>query len=203
MFSFDISGLTLSVTPADTGLIRLIAVVSSFLELRPHEIGTGFGAFVSRSAWLSACRATSEETAWYFNGVFDALAEPGGEVAARGDLVVAASLLSGARKSEKLAFAFESLAGGRGDGDLDGDGVARLLGAVLVAVLSASRARRPPRELGEAARAEARALADEVVSRGSRFPNAATFDDFGNWYNSHGFQLAPWLELLDLSKWVL
>lgn len=29
------------------------------------------------------------------------------------------------------------------------------------------------------------------------------FDEFGQWYNDGGFERAPWLELLDLSKWVL
>jgi len=29
----------------------------------------------------------------------------------------------------------------------------------------------------------------------------ASFDDFGIWYNSKGFERAPWLELLDLGKW--
>lgn len=29
------------------------------------------------------------------------------------------------------------------------------------------------------------------------------FDDFGEWYNEGGFETAPWLELLDLNKWVL
>lgn len=29
----------------------------------------------------------------------------------------------------------------------------------------------------------------------------ATFDEFGTWYNSKGFESASWLELLDLSKW--
>eukprot|EP00984_Skeletonema_dohrnii_P001900 scaffold637_cov97-Skeletonema_dohrnii-CCMP3373.AAC.8 len=28
-----------------------------------------------------------------------------------------------------------------------------------------------------------------------------SFDQFGKWYNSGGFSLVPWLELLDLSKW--
>ena len=31
--------------------------------------------------------------------------------------------------------------------------------------------------------------------------SAASFDTFGKWYNSGGFSLVPWLELLDLSKW--
>jgi Ca2+-binding EF-hand superfamily protein len=29
------------------------------------------------------------------------------------------------------------------------------------------------------------------------------FDEFGQWYNDGGFERAPWLELLDLTKWVL
>ena len=29
------------------------------------------------------------------------------------------------------------------------------------------------------------------------------FDDFADWYTDGGFKLASWLELLDLSKWVL
>ena len=29
------------------------------------------------------------------------------------------------------------------------------------------------------------------------------FDEFGEWYNEGGFEIAPWLELLDLNKWVL
>ena len=28
------------------------------------------------------------------------------------------------------------------------------------------------------------------------------FQSFGNWYNSGGYGLVPWLELIDLSKWV-
>lgn len=28
-----------------------------------------------------------------------------------------------------------------------------------------------------------------------------TFDDIADWYTSIGYRIAPWLELLDLSKW--
>lgn len=37
----------------------------------------------------------------------------------------------------------------------------------------------------------------------SKSSNTVTFDDFGEWYNEGGFEIAPWLELLDLNKWVL
>ncbi len=28
-----------------------------------------------------------------------------------------------------------------------------------------------------------------------------TFDDIADWYTSAGYRIAPWLELLDLTKW--
>lgn len=28
-----------------------------------------------------------------------------------------------------------------------------------------------------------------------------SFEDVGNWYNTGGFEIIPWLELLDLRKW--
>jgi hypothetical protein len=36
-----------------------------------------------------------------------------------------------------------------------------------------------------------------------RFCDRLNFDEFGLWYNEGGFERAPWLELLDLKKWVL
>ena len=41
----------------------------------------------------------------------------------------------------------------------------------------------------------------EDVCANAEDSNEITFDDFGNWYNSRGFELAPWLELLDLTTW--
>lgn len=30
---------------------------------------------------------------------------------------------------------------------------------------------------------------------------AASFDDIADWYTSAGYRVAPWLELLDMTKW--
>lgn len=30
-----------------------------------------------------------------------------------------------------------------------------------------------------------------------------TFDDIAHWYADEGFKVAPWLELLDLNKWMV
>lgn len=50
----------------------------------------------------------------------------------------------------------------------------------------------------------AHAVADAVTAywKGKQV-DKVKFDHFSKWYNEGGFQMAPWLELLDLHKWVL
>lgn len=36
----------------------------------------------------------------------------------------------------------------------------------------------------------------------SQSKDVVTFDEFGSWYNGGGYTQAPWLELLDHSKWI-
>jgi len=51
----------------------------------------------------------------------------------------------------------------------------------------------------------ARMVADDVMRYqwNARKLDRIDFDQFGEWYNEGGFEIAPWLELLDLRKWVL
>jgi len=195
MFAFDISGLALEVAPPDTGRVRLVAVTSGLLEARPHEIGADFPDRVARGVWLRACSGGgggNGDAQAYLNDVFDALQDPSDGRGDGGELRVAAALLSGARKSEKLAAAFEVL----GPDALDLNGVARLLRAALASIAFATDAT----DISQAINREAASLAEDVCAN-AEDSNEVTFDDFGNWYNSRGFELAPWLELLDLTKW--
>ena len=195
MFAFDISGLALEVAPPDTGRVRLVAVTSGLLEARPHEIGADFPDRVARGVWLRACSGGgggNGDAQAYLNDVFDALQDPSDGRGDGGELRVAAALLSGARKSEKLAAAFEVL----GPDALDLNGVARLLRAALASIAFATDAA----DISQAINREAASLAEDVCAN-AEDSNEITFDDFGNWYNSRGFELAPWLELLDLTKW--
>jgi hypothetical protein len=43
----------------------------------------------------------------------------------------------------------------------------------------------------------------EAIFRDSEREDASliSYEEFGQWYNSGGYAVAPWLELLDLSKW--
>jgi hypothetical protein len=48
-------------------------------------------------------------------------------------------------------------------------------------------------------------VTDDVMQYQLRTRNKkrVDFDEFGQWYNEGGYEIAPWLELLDLTKWVL
>ena len=51
----------------------------------------------------------------------------------------------------------------------------------------------------------AQMVMDDVMSYQwqNRKKDRVDFDEFGEWYNEGGFEAAPWLEILDLNKWVL
>ncbi|KAL3809237.1 hypothetical protein ACHAXA_005285 [Cyclostephanos tholiformis] len=50
----------------------------------------------------------------------------------------------------------------------------------------------------------AKSVADDVVAYWhKRKVDKVKFENFSEWYNEGGFETAPWLELLDLNKWVL
>lgn len=48
-------------------------------------------------------------------------------------------------------------------------------------------------------------LASDSVRRALVFVggDCLSFDEFGDWYNSGGFEIAPWIEMINLSKWIV
>jgi Ca2+-binding EF-hand superfamily protein len=125
------------------------------------------------------------------------------------------SLLCGGKKSTKLAFSF-GLFDGRQEPNgriksphpsLDGEELFLFLRSFLIVMFSCCR-----QSLDLSAEAVSRYISDtshmvtEDVMRyqwHTRKRDRVDFDDFGEWYNEGGFETAPWLELLDLKKWVL
>lgn len=125
------------------------------------------------------------------------------------------SLLCGGKKSTKLAFSFGLFDGrqepnGRNKSQhpsLDGEELFLFLRSFLIVMFSCCR-----QSLDLSAEAVSRYISDtshmvtEDVMRyqwHTRKRDRVDFDDFGEWYNEGGFETAPWLELLDLKKWVL
>jgi Ca2+-binding EF-hand superfamily protein len=135
------------------------------------------------------------------------------------------TLLCGGKKSAKLAFAFglfdmrnkaETKTKGKktkkqqtksNDKSLCGKEVFYFLRSFLIVMFSCCK-----QSLDLSADAVSRYISDtanmvtdDVMKHQWRVRRSerVNFDDFGDWYNEGGFETAPWLELLDLNKWVL
>lgn len=133
------------------------------------------------------------------------------------ELMGGLALLCGGKKSMKLAFAFSIFDTRPGvlktskQSDfvhsLSGEDLFLFLRSILIVTFSCCR--------------QSLDLADDVVSRciadtanmicndvmahqwATKRLDRLNFDEFGQWYNDGGYERAPWLELLDLHKWVL
>lgn len=139
------------------------------------------------------------------------------------------SILCGGRKSDKLEYAFDLLDEDK-DGKLSHRGMFKYLRAFLTAVmgLSVSSFGRTFSQgeqlmsmdgkydrnasITDAIDAGAAWATDQVFriddvrgnrSRGAHWRSDVSFDDFAEWYTRGGYSSIPWLELLDLRKWVL
>ena len=141
---------------------------------------------------------------------------------AANELMGGLSLLCGGKKSMKLAFAFSVFDGRvdqpkgkkkRGKKDipqpansLDGKELFLFLRSFLIVMFSCCK-----QSLDLSADAVNRYIYDtaHVIAQDvmkfqwdRRKEDRVNFDEFGEWYNEGGFETAPWLELLDLNKWV-
>jgi Ca2+-binding EF-hand superfamily protein len=134
------------------------------------------------------------------------------------ELMGGLSLLCGGKKSTKLAFAFgvfdqrspQEKRGGGADSNpnsIGGEDLFLFLRSFLIVMFSCCR---QSWDLSDDAVnryiADTTNLVTDDVMRyqwKTRKKNRVDFDEFGQWYNEGGFETAPWLELLDLRKWVL
>jgi Ca2+-binding EF-hand superfamily protein len=134
------------------------------------------------------------------------------------ELMGGLTLLCGGKKSTKLAFAF-SVFDQRGQqkgkkskkaqptSSLGGQDLFLFLRSFLIVMFSCCR---QSLDLSDDAvnryiADTANMITDDVMRYQwrTRKKDRVDFDEFGQWYNEGGFETAPWLELLDLKKWVL
>jgi len=124
------------------------------------------------------------------------------------------TLLCQGKKSTKLSFSFGIFDGSNEDIDfsvksqsLDGRELFYFLRSFLIVMFSCCK-----QSLQLSSAAVARNISDTaytVTDNVMRYQwrtkakSRVDFDEFGEWYNQGGFEAAPWLELLDLSKWAL
>jgi len=123
------------------------------------------------------------------------------------------TLLCEGKKSTKLAFAF-GLFDGRNKmqqmetpHSLKGDELFFFLRSFLIVMFSCLKQslKLSAEAVGRCISNTAQMVMDDVMSYQwqNRKKDRVDFDEFGEWYNEGGFETAPWLELLDLNKWVL
>lgn len=140
----------------------------------------------------------------FFSNIFYAFDHDSEEMAPTDELLVGLSLVSGGSKTNKLAFAF-SLFDVDGTETIEQFDLLRLLGAFLTALFAVTDdGALPPDVVATAVQESSMHNALRIFADlGIEDEAPLDFDAFGAWYNQVGYQVVPWLELLDLSKWPL
>lgn len=133
------------------------------------------------------------------------------------ELMGGLTLLCGGKKSHKLAFAFsmfDTRPGVHGPGkkrgivhSLSGEDLFLFLRSILIVTFSTCRQSLDLTDdmVGRCIADTANMICNDVMRHQweTKQNDRLDFDEFGQWYNDGGFERAPWLELLDLRKWVL
>jgi hypothetical protein len=127
------------------------------------------------------------------------------------------TLLCGGKKSTKLSFAFsvfDTRPGVHAPGasnnithSLSGEDLFLFLRSILIVTFSICRQSLDLTDdmVGRCIADTANMICNDVMRHQweTKRADRLDFDEFGQWYNDGGFERAPWLELLDLKKWVL
>jgi hypothetical protein len=117
------------------------------------------------------------------------------------------SILCGGSKSSKLSYSFEWMDEDE-DNQLSRRGLWRYFRSFLCALLTLSGATldipmdEATRTCDQCAVWTASKLFAALDEHSDRPRSSVTFEDIADWYTEGGYQVATWLELLDLSKWV-
>jgi len=129
------------------------------------------------------------------------------------ELMGGLSLLCGGKKSTKLAFAFGIFdtrpiqSKKRTTSSLSGEDLFLFLRSILIVTFSCCRQSLDMSDevVGRCIADTANMICNEVMRYQweTKHTDRLDFDEFGQWYNDGGYERAPWLELLDLKKWVM
>lgn len=165
----------------------------------------------TKSSSMGASASTQEELNGFTEKLFASFDRQKSGKVNSVELACGFTVLCNGRKSDKLEHVFELL-----DEDKDSlvsrQDITRFIQSFLVMLMSVSSSF--THLYGGACSNDAEAIS-RAIDSGSEWattqvfdalqPKHGTicFDDFADWYTKGGFQSMPWLELLDLRKWVL
>ena len=121
------------------------------------------------------------------------------------DLATGMTMLAGGNKSNKLLLAFNTYSS-RGDAEddtsVDASGLAGMLRCFLTMLLAVNSFNSDTTDVEPSSlKAASQRCATEIFKRIEPSGDTISYEDFGLWYNSGGFDVLPWLELLDVKKW--
>lgn len=188
---------------------------SMFVECMQEVIQSKSSSRKRSSSGMSRSVAEAHDVLANFFHSFDLLQV---DRVALNELMGGLTLLCGGKKSTKLAFAFgvfdqrpQSKAKrskkAQSPNSLGGEDLFLFLRSFLIVMFSCCR---QSWDLSDDAvnryiADTANMVTDDVMKYQwrTRKKDRVDFDEFGQWYNEGGFETAPWLELLDLKKWVL
>ena len=188
---------------------------STFIECMQETIQAKISIRKRSSSGMSKAISGAREVLVNFFDSFDLLQV---DRVALNELMGGLTLLCGGKKSTKLAFAFgvfdhrpkpksRSRKKQQLINSLGGEDLFLFLRSFLIVMFSCCR---QSWDLSDDAvnryiADTANMVTDDVMRYQwrTRKKDRVDFDEFGQWYNEGGFETAPWLELLDLKKWVL
>ena len=223
-FTFKLTGqgMCLDVTNDDVDFVTKIVTSSYFYELQPERVAEVLmkhseygGASLTKSGYNQAVRELLPRVAecdaetvkfltYALSNVYFSFVPEGEERAPFSELATALSLFCLGSKSAKLQHGFSIFAWAfdKSQDDLetlDGSMLRRFLASILGVLFSCCHqtAKLPLPYMRSMLAVAVEELATRIMYQSSE----VTFDDFGEWYNEEGCELAPWLELLDLKKW--
>ena len=187
-----------------------------FVECMQSTISAGSSSKKRSAGGISKAAAGAREILANFFHSFDLHQI---DRVALNELMGGLTLLCGGKKSTKLAFAFgvfdhriqpkqkKGKTAAPVVNSLGGEDLFLFLRSFLIVMFSCCRQSWDLSDdaVGRYIADTANMVTDDVMRYQwrTRKRDRVDFDEFGEWYNEGGFETAPWLELLDLKKWVL
>ena len=218
-FCLTAEGDTLAIRQEDCDVVCAIRALTEPCDVSPVDVHAKFGAKAVEGA---ICKADFDEgvrdlisgeklgndqklfLSQVLSNLFYAYDREGtGEVRLK-ELVCGFSTLSKGSKSDKLALAFRVFDADE-DSALSHQEFARFLRSFLTALFALNRhaSQCPAEDVWGLIDESALQFSSRIFEEADMDENAdhIAFEEFADWYTSGGFELVPWLELLDMDKW--
>ena len=217
-FQLNDAGESVTITEDDRDRLQTLLEATQFARMNPDDVIMAFEKHASdgmldKASFDRAIRSlvpggklSREEKAFLsfaLSNIFYAFDRDGNGVVDLAEFLAGFTLLASGGKSDKLALAFR-LFDEDGDGYISRDEIERYLRAFLTVLIALQDSARtaPMSELIGLVSSSATELTRKIFEDADTNQDGRiSFEEFGAWYNRGGYEVIPWLELLNLKKW--